>query len=259
MTITETLFGGLLAVVALYFVARRLAIANYWSAILAGGLPFLAYLGYRMPQGLEGDVLAIHLAVFIATAGVLGIFGGMRRKQGGGMHWAPKLLIAFFATLVVFNALLLTIAMHGVPDFVFDWVAPHSPRHTKIHSGFPGALPHDRNRLYEPHMQRIERQRNLGWTLELRGLETLRRDVAGTVSLTVRDKDGHPIEDAKVTLSLWRIARSADDRVITLTPTGGGDYTTTLVLDQAGNWVAEVSVERGQESYLLQRPLTVSP
>ncbi|MCX7628478.1 MAG: FixH family protein [Methylophilaceae bacterium] len=258
MTYTETLFGGLLTVVALYFLARRLGISNYWAAVLSGGLPFLAYLGLSMAHGFEGDVLAIHLAVFIAAAGVLGVFGGMRRNTGR-MHWAPKLLIAFFATLAVFNALLLSIAMHGVPDFVFDWFVPNSSRHTKIHSGFPGALPHDRNKLYEPHMQRIEQQRKLGWSFELEGFDALRQGVASKVGLVAKDRQGQPLLGARVTLNLWRLANSRDDRRVQLDPVGEGRYATTLHLTNAGKWMAEIYVERAQETYLFQRPFVVAP
>jgi hypothetical protein len=81
MAFTETLFGGLLAIVALYFTMRRLGLSNYWSAVLGGALPFLAYLGYSMSHGFAGDVLAIHLAVFMATAGMLGVFGGAHQKN----------------------------------------------------------------------------------------------------------------------------------------------------------------------------------
>ena len=256
MTFTETLFGGLLAVIALYFAARRLGVANYWAAVLSGALPFLAYLGYCLTYGFQGDVLAIHLAVFLATSGVLGVFGGMRRSNER-MHWAPKLLIAFFIFLVVFNALLLSISMHGVPDFVFDWVAPNSTHHTKIHSGFSGALQHDRNNLYEPHMQRIDQQRDLGWRLDLAGFDTLRRGIPSEVSVRIQDHEGKPVADATVMLFLGRIANSQDDQSLQLVARGEGRYAAMLKLENAGNWLVEIQVERGKDTYLQQLPLIV--
>jgi hypothetical protein len=68
MSFTETLFGGLIAVVILYFVARRAGLPNFWSALLSGGVPFLAYLVYCLKYGFHGDVLTIHLVVYWATA-----------------------------------------------------------------------------------------------------------------------------------------------------------------------------------------------
>lgn len=257
MTFTETLFGGLLAVVALYFLSRRLGLANYWSAVLAGALPFLAYLGYSFSHGFEGDVLAIHMAIFMATAGVLGVFGGIQQKKEG-MHWAPKLLIAFFALLVVFNAALLSISMHGLPRAVFDWFLPKTDKTVAVHTGFPGAVPHDRNKLYEPHLQRIEQQRNLGWQLSIRGLDQLRKSTASDVVVEIRDKSGQPLQGARVNLTLWRMANSADDRRLLLTERGTGAYGIDLNLADAGNWIAEIYVERGPDTYLMQQPVTVS-
>lgn len=257
MTFTETLFGGLLAVVALYFLARRIGLPNYWSAFLSGALPFLGYLGYSMTVGFLGDVLTIHLVIFMATAGVLGVFGGMRRGEGG-MHWGPKLLIAFFALLVVFNATLLSIAMHGLPDSVFGWFLPETLKTAAVHTGFPGAVPHDHNTLYEPHLKRIEQQRNLGWKLDIKGMEGLREGVAAGVLLKASDKDGKPLEGARVTLDMWRMANSSDDRRLLLEDRGNGNYGTSLRLADAGNWIAEIYIERGKDSYLIQQPVSVA-
>lgn len=257
MTFTETLFGGLLAVVALYFSARRLGLSNYWSAFLSGAAPFIAYLVYSMSVGFQGDVLTIHLVVFMATAGVLGVFGGMKRSKEG-MHWAPKLLIAFFSLLVVFNAALLSIAMHGLPDSVFRWFLPKTEHAVAVHTGFPGAVPHDRNKLYEPHLQRIEQQRNLGWKISIKGMDVLRKNASSEVLLSISDKDGQPLAGAKVSLALWRMANSADDRRLQLEDRGNGNYAILLNLANAGNWITEIYIERGQDSYLMQQPITVA-
>jgi hypothetical protein len=257
MTFTETLFGGLLAVIALYFLARRLRLSNYWSAFISGAVPFLGYLFYSLSTGFAGDVLTIHLVVFLATAGVLGVFGGMKRSKEG-MHWAPKLLIAFFSLLVVFNATLLSIAMHGLPDFVFRWFLPKTEHTTAVHTGFPGAVPHDRNKLYEPHLQRIEQQRSLGWRISTKGLDVLRKTVPSEVLISILDKEGTPLTGATVSLVLWRMANSADDRRVPLEDRGNGSYGVRINLADAGNWIAEVYIERGKDSYLMQQPVTVA-
>lgn len=258
MSFTETLFGGLLAIVLLYFVGRRLKLSNYWSALLSGAIPLLSYVVYSLTHGVEGDVLAIHMAVFMATAGVLGVFGGLQRNSQQKMHWAPKLLIAFFALLVVFNAALLSISMHGLPDSVFGTFLPKPDKPVTVHTGFPGAVPHDRNKLYEPHLQRIEQQRNLGWKLTFTGLDALKKNVPSEVVLKVSDKDGQPLGDAKIFLSLWRMANSADDRRLQLVDQGQGKYATRLELASAGKWIAEIFIERGQDSYLMQQAVVIA-
>lgn len=256
MAFTETLFGGLLAIVALYFITRRYGLSNYWSALLAGALPFLAYLGYSMSHGFAGDVLAIHLAVFMATAGVLGVFGGAQRKQEK-MHWAPKLLIAFFAMLVVFNAVLLSVSMHGLPNAVFGFFLPKHESQV-VHTAFPGSVPHDRNKLYEPHQQRLEQQRQLGWRVTPVGLDQLHRNTTSELLIQIADKDGQPITDAKVSLALWRMANSMDDRRFELKEGKRGEYSVALKLANAGKWIADIYIERGKDSYVMQQPVIVA-
>lgn len=256
MTITETLFGGLLAVAVLFFINRRFGLSNYWSGILAGGLPFLAYLGYSAQQAPAGDVLAIHLVVFMATAAVLGVFSSVR-KQKEKMHWAPKLLIAFFVLLVIFNAVLLSIATHGLPDAVSGWFLPNQDRQT-VHTGFPGVIPHDRNKLYEEHQQRVQEQRDLGWQIEAQGLDQLVSGATNPLKLILRDAQGQPIAADRVTLGFWRMANSKDDRQLVLQPAGAGEYQADVMLPDAGRWVVEIHIERGKDIFHTKRSLLVN-
>jgi hypothetical protein len=257
MTITETLFGGLFAVALLFMMARRVGLSYYWSAILGGALPFLAYLGWSMATtGLGGDVLAIHLVVYMAGAAVLGVFGNMQSKKEP-MHWAPKLLIAFFVVLTLFMAAFVSIATNGLPDSVAQLIMPNA-HNQATHTRFPGAVPHDRNHLYEPHLQRLEQQRNLGWQVELKGFDGVKENIPAQVQIVANDNQGSPIEGATVTLDLWRMANSADDRKVEMAATGAGTYGAELKLGDAGNWIVEIYVERGQDSYLVQQPLTVA-
>lgn len=256
MTITETLFGGLLAVALLFFINRRFGLSNYWSGILAGGLPFLAYLGYSARQAPAGDVLAIHLVVFMATAAVLGVFSSFRNKKEK-MHWAPKLIIAFFVLLVIFNAVLLSIATHGLPDAVSGWLLPNQGRQT-VHTGFSGVIPHDRNKLYEEHQQRMQEQRNLGWQIEVQGLDELVSGVASKLQLILRDAQGQPIAADRVTLGFWRMANRKDDRQLALQPVTAGVYQADIMLPDAGRWLVEIHIERAEDSFHSKRSLLVN-
>lgn len=256
MTITETLFGGLLAVALLFFINRRFGLSNYWSVILAGGLPFLAYLGYSARETPAGDVLAIHLVVFMATAAVLGVFSSIRKKKEK-MHWAPKLIIAFFVLLVIFNAVLLSIATHGLPDVLASWLLPNQDRQS-VHTGFPGVIPHDRNKLYEEHQQRVQEQRNLGWKIEVQGLDQLVSDAPTNIKLILHDAQDQPVAADRVTLGFWRMANSKDDRQIVLQPANAGEYQADIVLPDAGRWIVEIHIERGKDTFHTKRSLLVN-
>ncbi|MEZ0238882.1 MAG: FixH family protein [Methylophilaceae bacterium] len=256
MSMTQTLFGGLLAVVFIFIIGRKLNLSSYWSAILAGLLPFLGYLGYGVSHPQDGDVLAIHLVVFMATAAVLGVFS-ITWKKKEKMHWAPKLIIAFFIMLAILNAALLSVATHGLPDWVTSLILP-SEDQQQVHTVFPGVIPHDRNKLYEPHQQQIEQQRHLGWQVEMEGLDDLKGGVRQTLKLTLRDAQGQPIAADRVMLGFWRMANSKDDRTMRLQPAGAGIYQGEAMLSDAGRWVVEIHIERGKDVYHTKKSLLVN-
>jgi nitrogen fixation protein FixH len=252
---TETLFGGLLAVVLIFFVGRRFGLSNYWSGILGGALPFLAYLGLSAGHWPDGDVLAIHLVVFMATAGVLGVFSSIRRHQEK-MHWAPKLIIAFFVMLTVFNAVLLSISTHGLPDSVTAWFLPNQDK-VRVHTAFPGVVPHDRNKLYEEHQQRVAEQRDLGWLVEIAGLEQLKSGIPAMLTIKVRDARGTPVIADAVTSIFWRMANSKDDRGHEMQVGQPGEYSAEITLPDPGRWIVHIDIRRGAESYQTQHSLLV--
>jgi hypothetical protein len=251
VSMTETLFGGLLLAVAFFFIARKLGVANFWAGVLSGLIPFLAYLVYCSQHWDGGDVLAIHFALFLANAGVLTVFGGMQQKKEG-MHWAPKIIIGFFIFLVILNAVLLSIASRGLPDQIVRLVLP-SPDTQKVHTAFPGTVPHDKNKSYQQHLERIEEQRKLDWKVELIGLDDLENNVPGTIRLRIQTSGGVPVEGAEVRLGLWRLANSRDDREFFLVEVTPGNYEHEIILPDAGRWLAELNIYRASDHFRRQQ------
>lgn len=241
MTLTETLFGGLLFSVLLFFFSRRLGLSNFWAGILSGALPFLIYLAYSTRHWPGGDVLAIHFVVYLATAGVLMVFGGMENKQK--MHWAPRLIIFFFIGLVILNATFLTIASRGLPDVISGIFLPNPTLQT-VHTGFPGVIPHDENKLYAPHLENVEQQRGLAWKLSIIGLDDLRSKTASIVRVEIRDAENKPVSAATVTLGFLRMADSLDDHKVALKETEAGRYIGSVTIPDAGRWLSELHVVR---------------
>ncbi|MEZ0232121.1 MAG: FixH family protein [Methylophilaceae bacterium] len=255
IAMTETLFGGLLLAAFLFFTSRRLGLSNFWAGILSGAIPFIAYICYSTRYWPGGDVLAIHFAVYLATAGLLMVFGGMQQKKQS-MHWGPKLIVGFFIGLVVLNASLLSIAMRGLPDSIAGIFLPN-PDNQTVHTTFPGLIPHDRNKLYEPHLQQIEQQRNLGWQVSVDGFGVIKSKVGQTVKVTLRDANNQPIHGADIRLALWRMANSADDRKLSFKETGDGVYTAELLLPDEGRWITELYIQHGEDDFLKKQSLYV--
>lgn len=256
MPMTETLFGGVLLAALLFFTSRRLGLSAFWASILSGVLPFTLYLAYTKQHAVGGDVLTIHFAVYLATAGMLMVFGGMQKKRQK-LHWAPRLIIGFFVALVVLQALLLSISIRGLPDSIAGIFLPN-PNHIKMHTTFPGLIPHDLNKLYEPHLQQMEQQRNLGWQINLDGLKDLHEQKASKLTVTVLDKQQRPLEAAQVSLGMWRMADSRDDHKLALQEIKPGVYQSEVLLQDAGRWIAELHIEHAQDSFISQQTLFVS-
>lgn len=250
---TETLFGGLLLAALLFFVSRRFGLPNFWAAVLSGIVPFVAYIFYSNQHWAGGDVLAIHFAVYLANAGLLGVFGGMQQKREK-MHWAPRVIIGFFIGLVVLNAVLLSIASRGLPDRIAAFILPN-PDQQRVHTAFPGVVPHDRNKSYQPHLERVEQQRNLGWAPKMQGVETLQSGKPGKLLLTIMDNQGQSVEGAQVDLGFWRLANSRDDKRLVMQETVAGTYETEVTLPDPGRWIMELYISKGEGNFVKQQQL----
>jgi hypothetical protein len=254
-SMTETLFGGLLVAAVLFFVVRKAGLSNFWAGIISGVLPFIAYIAYSTQHWPGGDVLTIHFAVYLANAGLLIVFGGMQKNKQS-MQWAPNLIIGFFLGLVVLNAIFLSVATRGLPDLLTRSILPN-PANRQVHTGFPGVIPHDRNKLYESHVQDIEQQKNLAWNVEVLGLDILKNNLASTVVIKLSDNQQQPITGATVTIELWRMANSADDQTIRFSETSPGEYHAMLRLSDEGLWLSDLEILKGEAHYALKQPISV--
>jgi hypothetical protein len=255
LSMTETLFGGLVVAAIIFFVVRKAGLSNFWAGILSGLLPFIAYLAYSTSHWPGGDVLTIHFAVYIANAGLLIVFGGMQKKKEN-MHWAPRLIIGFFMGLLLLNAIFLSVATRGLPDLLTRSFLPN-PENRQVHTGFPGVIPHDRNKLYESQVQHVEQQKNLAWNVEVQGLDLLKNNLASNIVIKLSDKQHQPIVAATITIEFWRMANSADDQTIRFSETKPGEYHAMVRLSDEGLWLSDIEILKGEAHYTLKQSITV--
>lgn len=181
---------------------------------------------------------------------------GTRRRQMGKLHWAPMLIAVFFGALLVSMVMQLLVSSHGLPDRLSGWLLPNQDRQ-RLHTAAPGVIPHDQNKLYEAHMKKMAEQRNLGWQVELAGLDHLPSGTPGKITVNVRDAEGKPLPADRVELALSRVANSRDDRRLTLRPLAAGAYGSEILFPAPGRWLIGVTVTRGQDSFTAQRSLIV--
>lgn len=255
LSMTETLFGGILFASVMFFLVRRIGLSNFWAGILSGLLPFIAYVYYSTKFWGGGDVLAIHFAVYLANAGLLIVFGGMQRNKEK-LHWAPRVIVVFFIGLVVLNAVFLSLSTRGLPDRLAKSWLPN-PAQGNLHTGFPGIIPHDKNKSYEPQLQEIEDQKALGWKLSILGLKEIKPNQATTLRIEITDKNSQPVTDAVINLALWRMANSRDDQLLEFKETNRGVYQVQCTLPAEGRWLTHLQIARGSDRYTIKQSLFV--
>jgi nitrogen fixation protein FixH len=252
---TETLFGGILFSAAMFFSIRKLGLSNFWAGIFSGLLPFIVYLYYSTKFWSGGDVLAIHFAVYLANAGLLIVFGGMQKNKQK-LHWAPRMIVIFFISLVVLNAVFLSLSTRGLPDQLAKSWLPN-PEQGNLHTGFPGVIPHDKNKSYEPQLQQIDEQKSLGWEVKILGLKEIKPKQPTTLSIQLIGKDKQAVTDANITLALWRMANSRDDQALVFKEVSPGQYQVSCTLPAEGRWLTHLQISRGNDRYTSKQSLFV--
>lgn len=256
---TQTLFGGVIVIALIYFGLRFAGVSNYWRGIISGLIPLVAMLAYSMNHWPGGDMMTLHVAVYVATATVLTLGGSAKAVKGQRIHWIPALFIAFFILLAVLMAAFLTISMRGLPPGVAKLVMPGGGE-KNIHTAFSGEIPHDEEaaKTISQYLKKTGAQRNLGWHIEVTGLDGLFQKQARTVHVTLRDKEQQVISDAQVRMVLTRPAVDKQKEiVIEFQPLEAGKHRGEILLDQPGQWVAVMQVQRGSDKYETAKEILV--
>lgn len=247
-----TLFGGVVAVALLYFIFGLLRLPHFWRGVLAGGIPVVAYVIYAMQHWGGGDVLSIHMAVYLATAVGLTLVMSRKREEGKKAHWIPQLFVLFFVVLVVIQANLVYISGQGLPESVARWLLPE-PKHKGVQKGseittaFSGVVHHgdEAAKSVGAYRSQNERERKLGWKVTVKGVVGMQADVRREIIATVLDRDLKPLH-GEVRLLLGHPGEARKQEV-PLTEVEAGRYRTELTLPAAGNWSIGLRIKAGND------------
>jgi nitrogen fixation protein FixH len=98
--------------------------------------------------------------------------------------------------------------------------------------------------------------KRLGWTLDVD--EERLRTGPGGLRLSLRDRDGAPLDGAEVRVRLSRAGTSKLDRSAPARPEGEGRYVAAVELPEAGLWDLGVSVRRGADRLAFDRRVRVA-
>ncbi len=257
MNTMTTLFGGLLAVLVLYAIGGRIRnLPPILRAVLAGLIPLLGYFLLIVGRWPGLDVVAMHISVFLAAGLVLHAVTQFRRRSGG-MHWVPKLLIAFFLGLVVVNGSLLYIATKGLPEPLGRWWLGSDGG--AVYSGFSGVVEHGQSaaKAVSSELSQAHRESELGWQVEVVGIDGDSSE--RVVEVRVRDRTGLPVDRIEAELRLLRPGAAQPTLTRSLNALDAGVYGGVLGLPASGRWLIEVRLLQDGKLHYSMTQETVAP
>ncbi len=156
----------------------------------------------------------------------------MNRSPHSGRSWIPWLFVAFFGVVLVANGIMVWVGYVSWTGLVTDRAYEQGLR-------------------YEQVLQQAERQRALGWRVEVEA--AARGAGAGRVTVTVRERDGRPINGARVAVHFVRPTATGNDFQLQLAPVGDGRYQADFALPLEGLWDLHLDVRRGGDRFLQVR------
>lgn len=257
----ETLFGGALAIIVLYYLLRAFGVSNYWRGVISGVVPVIGYLGLSTSNWPGGDVISMHMAVYLATATVLTVIGARKTGDAKRLHWGPKVIIGFFLTLFVIDGTLLVVSGQGVPQAVAKWMLPPAKKSSHpAHTAFSGVVPHGEEaaKSINQYLASKDKQNKLGWDVNVAGLEKIVQGRQASVAVTAKGADGQPLRNAVVAMAMLRPGMAQAEQILDLVESEPGVYRTTMTVPQSGGWLAAIRLQRTSDRYEVQQHLDVS-
>lgn len=246
MSLLETLFGGTVIVVILHWLLGRAGMPNYWRGVISGAVPTIAYAFYAIINADELDVIAIHVAIYLAAATVLSLLASDKRDSGKRMHWAPKAMIIFFSLLAALDGAFVSVSTRGVPPWVASMIMPRAKTHP-VYSGFSGVTEHNDQaaKAVNEQLKKLSDEQKLGWDVEVSGLETLKTGpiAANDITMNLHDRLKQPIKNAVVTLSFFRPGYVQKLPPLRLVESKPGEYAGRISMPGTGSWVVKLVIE----------------
>lgn len=255
-----TLGVGVALITGLFFLIYRFtSLRGYQTAGLVFAITMLVFIPFAVLNWAGADVFAIHLALYVIVPYGLGIITTQqegesgRKAKRGRLHWAPMTILVFFGIVATANAILLSVATHGMPDRFIGVLLPQpQSQAAEVSSGFPGTVARISERkeaLATGYFDSMREQRTLGWQVD-QGWKS--RPEAGEPALfqvRVLDRDGQPISDAAIEGEFMRVSDFNLDQAFAMQPVGGGLYQAQVILPAAGRWDLLFRVQRGEHTH----------
>ena len=253
MNLLFSLFGGMILTALLYGIGRVFKLSNFWAAILACAIPLALYVLYAAMHAPGLDVITIHLVAYPTVAVLFFQLYHAKADHAKTLHWAPKLMIGFFLSLSLLFGTLIYVSSQGLPIGVAQLFLPNA-QGKAVHTGFAGVVAHnqeDAAKSVGQHLSNMHKLNQLGWSVEIDGLNRLVPGKTGLVTVRLLKPDGQGVEGVNVNMALARPG-AAPKGEVSFARSSSGTYQGILPLDQPGIWVAYTTLSGHGESVHLE-------
>lgn len=266
MDVLLTLPVGLVLQLLVFVVLwRGLRQAAKAAALIVGLLALALYVPYAILVWPGADVVALHIAVFLVTAYALGLISGYREARiqgasGGGFHWAPTLIIAFFMVLILFNAVLVVVATRGLPEPLTRMWFPQSLER-QVSSAFPGVVANDfqkKEALYNAYLEQVQKQEARGWLVRKGWVGEVHAGQPALFQVAVQTREHRAVTGADVRGWFLRASDTRLDQRIRLAEVEPGVYRGEIVLPVHGAWELMLEIRRGEDRHAIRATTTVA-
>ncbi|MBD3669890.1 MAG: FixH family protein [Gammaproteobacteria bacterium] len=270
--IVSTILLGITLIVGIFLILHLVLRMNgKLSASIVALLTVGIYVPYSIFIWPGGDVFAMHIAVFLVTAYMLGIITSYREKRlaemaegekAGWFHWGPALIVGFFLFIVVVDSIFVTMATKGVSGDVASWLLPEPRNAGKVESYFPGTVSHDYQKVqaeYNQYLAQMREQARRGWQIRKGWVQTPYVGEPQVFQVELKDKQGNLLEGADIVGRFLRPSNSSEDVEFSMQETAPGRYQVKTNLHLQGNWDMDMYIRLGEAMHQIQGSTYVEP
>ncbi len=258
-----------LALGAMLVIAVNLALFRFSALGATRGAVMVAVatLGIYLPLGFlfwpGGDILAMHLAVYLLSSLACGMLLGGRERAGGrggeGWHWGPMAITGFFVALVILNAVFILVAQQGISPELGASVFPDN-QSRNVSSAFPGVVSHDfhkKESLYNAYLEQVERQRQRGWQVRKGWLRKPVQGEAAIFKVVARTREDEPLRGARISGDFWRPSDIDLDMAFTMEEIEPGVFEVDLTMPAVGLWNLVLQIRKDDELHEIRANTSV--
>lgn len=260
--------GIVLIVLGFLLLYRFTPLNGKHAAAVIALLALAAYLPVVLIQWPGSDVFAIHLALYMVTAYILGIISAQRDARvhaSSGpqkwFHWGPAIIVIFFTVIVAMDAVFVTMSLQGMPEALRDVFLPKPTGVRTAQTSFPGVVPdhfYQKEEQFTRHLNALEEQKKLGWNVRFGWL--VKEPVAGRKALfqvVVEEPDGNTLQGAEIRGTFMRSSDSRLDQAFVMDEASPGVYRLGIALPKPGRWQLQLDISHGDKRYELKSTTTV--